>query len=57
MTTPEPPASPNNKNDLGKKKQKNKFSLRPDQNRGPAQKADRSHPVQGARRINRTQGR
>ncbi len=56
MTTPIPP-SPSDKNKPGKKPAKNQFSTRPDQNRGPSQKPDRTHPVSGARRVNRPQGR
>jgi hypothetical protein len=36
---------------------KNDFPQGPEQNRGPSQKIDRAHPVAGARRVNRPQGR
>lgn len=39
------------------KKPAKSYSMRPDQNRGPAQKPDRSRTLPGARRVNKTQGR
>jgi hypothetical protein len=47
------PSSPAN----NAKKPAKTYSLRPDQNRGPAQKPNRSQALPGARRVNKTQGR